>query len=102
MKKATKITATKARNQFFNIVQDAYLSKNSYLIEKNNIPMAYIVPVDTGFIVDEQNTQSKRIKEQLDLLDRTDKLRKGQKLHEDSVKTIRKMRKERMRKYERK
>lgn len=43
--KINKISATKARNNFFGIVQDAYLNGNTFLIDKNGIPMAYIMPV---------------------------------------------------------
>lgn len=43
--KINKISATKARNNFFGIVQDAYLNGNTFLIDKNGIPMAYILPV---------------------------------------------------------
>lgn len=43
--KINKISATKARNNFFGIVQDAYLNGNTFLIDKNGIPMAYILSV---------------------------------------------------------
>jgi len=35
---------TKARNDFFRIVTQSHLKKEVFLIEKNGIPLSYIIP----------------------------------------------------------
>ncbi len=45
MKNIQTINATKARNNFFNLLQKSFLEKQSFLVKKGNIPMVYLVPV---------------------------------------------------------
>jgi prevent-host-death family protein len=40
------MSITKARNNFFKIVRRGYLKKEVVLVEKGEIPVSYIVPVD--------------------------------------------------------
>lgn len=40
------LTATKARNDFFNLLDSVYLDNNMYQIEKSGIPVAIIIKPD--------------------------------------------------------
>lgn len=75
--------ATEARNNFFVILENAFLNNQSYLIKKGNIPMAYISSVNT---VKTGET---------DILDEILELKKKMKKGSDSVELIRQMRNER-------
>lgn len=97
--KKIKISATKARNDFFNLVQDTYLSGNQYLIEKNGIPMAQIIPIQKEVIIDDLSLSEDELRKlkQLALLKDMDDLRSLQNpTKENSVKFIKKTRKDRM------
>ncbi len=94
-KKLKRISATKARNNFFGIVQDAYLTKSPYLIEKDGIPMAYIMPFREDDVF-QDDALTERQKEQLALLDELSEFRKKQKVSsENSTDLIRRLRLER-------
>ena len=84
MKQIQTMGATEARNNFFGILENAFLNNQSYLIKKGNIPMAYISP-PTKIDLDEPN----------DLIERIINLKKGIKKGGDSVALIREMRNER-------
>jgi len=60
--KTIKITATFTRNNFFGLVQDAYLNNSQYLIEKNGIPMAYITSPKNFSTYDEQTEKVEKTK----------------------------------------
>jgi prevent-host-death family protein len=45
MTKTTTISATQARQNFFKLVEKTYLKNQTYIVTKNNIPMAKIVAV---------------------------------------------------------
>ncbi len=45
MENTQRIGATKARNNFFQILQDSFMNKKPFLVEKGKIPMVYIIPV---------------------------------------------------------
>jgi len=77
------INATKARNDFFNLLEKSFLKKRSFLIKKSNIPMAYIVPIN---VVEDQKES------QLALLERVRKLRESMTPTTNSTSLLRKMR----------
>jgi len=83
MKDIQAVNATKARNDFFNLLQRSYLEKQTFLIKKGNIPMVYIVPV---------NAVESQEKKQLVLLNRIKKLRNSIRQSSDSVSLLRKIR----------
>jgi len=83
MKQIQTMGATEARNNFFVILENAFLNNQSYLIKKGNIPMAYISSVNT---VKTGET---------DILDEILELKKKMKKGSDSVELIRQMRNER-------
>lgn len=83
MNKLQRINATQARNNFFNLLRKSYLEKQSFLVEKSNIPMVYIVPATS-----DNNIQ----KNQLAILKKAQKLRNSMKQTPDSVSLLRKMR----------
>jgi len=83
MKQIQTMGATEARNNFFGILENAFLNNQSYLIKKGNIPMAYISSANT-------------IKTgETDILDEILELKKKMKKGSDSVELIRQMRNER-------
>lgn len=77
------ISATKARNNFFNLINNSYLKKQTYLVKKGNIPMVYVVPADS---------QEAQKQDQLALLDKIKKFHKTMPVTPDSVPMIREMR----------
>lgn len=46
MSQIQNISATEARNNFFNVLKESYLEKKRFLIKKGGIPMVYIIPVN--------------------------------------------------------
>lgn len=90
MQNIQRINATKARNNFFNLLKKSYLENKTFLIEKGEIPMVYMVPVD--FSVTKDSLASKQ-DQQLRLLRKINKFRNSMKQTNDSVGLIRQMRK---------
>ena len=45
MENTQRIGATKARNNFFQLLQESFMNKKPFLVEKGKIPMVYIIPV---------------------------------------------------------
>jgi hypothetical protein len=84
MKAVQDINATKARNDFFNLLKKSYLDKKTYLIKKGDIPMAYLIPVT---IADNKNKIKKAI------LNRAKELRDSMQETSDSVDILRSIRK---------
>lgn len=87
MQNIQSISATKARNNFFNLLKKSYLEKKTFLIEKGEIPMVYMMPVD--LVVSEKESKENK---QLELLKEINKFRNKMKQTSDSVRLLRKMR----------
>ncbi len=81
MDQAKVISATTARNDFFNLIKQSYLKGKSFLVEKRDIPMVYIIPVNKV-----------RDKNQPQLLSQINKLRNSMPETSDSVDLLREMR----------
>lgn len=77
------INATKARNNFFSLLEKAFLEKQTYLIKKGKIPLVYMIPVN---IVDDSGQR------ELKLLTQINKLRESMKITSDSVSLLKEMR----------
>lgn len=77
-----KITATEARNNFFNLLKQSFLEKQIYLIEKGEIPMAYLVPVSGVSLGRKLDIKQRSLKE---LLEEINQLRDSMKETSDSV-----------------
>ena len=91
MKQLKRITATKARNDFFNLLKKSFLEKQTFIIEKGEIPMVYLVPVS------EIDFDQKAIFDQkaaIRLLKKLEKFRASMKETSDSVKLLREIRKD--------
>ena len=58
MKQAQRISATQARNNFFNLLNQSFLEKQSFIVEKSKIPMVCIVPVTTELLDSELSNNS--------------------------------------------
>lgn len=89
MKAPRTINATQARNDFFNLLRESFLEKQSFIIEKGKIPMVYIIPASEGNW--EQRLTAGRTKDR-QLLRNLEKLRGAMKKTADSVKLLREMR----------
>lgn len=83
MNKIQTIGATQARNNFFNLLKKSYLEKQTFMIERGDIPMVYIVPA-TIVDIDERD--------QFSVLRKAKKLRDSMPLTADSVSLLRKIR----------
>ncbi len=84
MKAVQDINATKARNDFFNLLKKSYLDKETFLIKKGDIPMAYLIPVT---IADNKDKVKKEV------LKQAKELRKSMQKTSDSVDILRSIRK---------
>lgn len=78
------ITVTKARNNFFNLINESYLEGKTFVVTKGGIPVAYISPPHT-FDRHEKNKD-------LDILNQMNALRSKQKMGTNSVEVIREIR----------
>jgi antitoxin (DNA-binding transcriptional repressor) of toxin-antitoxin stability system len=89
------ISATKARNNFFQLLDQALLENKTFIIKKGSIPVANITPPQKT-----TSTKTNKQKKQLKLLKDIEKFRKTLPFQkESSVKLIHKMREERMNKF---
>lgn len=89
MNNVQRIKATEARNNFFNLLKQSYLEKQTFLIEKGDIPMVYITPIDKLNFKREAESD---IKKNLRLLKEIEKFRNSMKKTSDSVRLLREMR----------
>ena len=83
-KATTVLKATKARNEFFNLIKESYLLRKVYIIEKDGIPMVYISPYNAEFSNDNLTKDS--------LLLEIDKFRNSLTKTSNSVDLIREIR----------
>jgi len=85
-----RINVTKARNNFFNLLKESVLEKQTFLVEKGEIPMVYLVPVSemelNGDFSYGNNTM-------IQLLKRLKRFRSSMRVTSDSVKLLREARK---------
>ncbi len=86
MLQLTRISATRARNDFFNLLKKSFLEKQAFIIEKGQIPMAYLMPVYEEELI--KTGQRSEVK----LLAELEKFRSSMKKTSDSVGLLRKMR----------
>lgn len=84
-----KINATKARNDFFNLLKESVLEKQTFIIEKGEIPMAYLVPVSEMELNQSLNYGNEAMRQ---LLKRLKRFRSSMKVTSDSVKLLREAR----------
>lgn len=84
MEQIERINATKARNRFFELLKKSFLERRSYIVEKGQIPMVYIIP----FTTDGANQ-----KETEAVLAGLKKLRRSMTRTSDSVALLREIRK---------
>lgn len=89
MQNIQRINATKARNDFFNLLKKSYLENKTFLIEKGEIPMVYMIPVDFSVKKDSPTFEQDQ---QLILLKKINKFRNSMKQKGDSVRLIRQIR----------
>lgn len=90
------ISATKARNNFFQLLDQALLENKTFIIKKGSIPVANITPPTKP----NPNLSDKQTKKQLTLLKQIEKLHQSTPFQkESSVEFIRKMRQERTDKF---
>jgi len=84
-----RINATSARNDFFNLLKASVLGKQTYLIEKGEIPMVYLIPVSEIQLNDFLNND----KAEGELLEKLRKFRFSMGATSDSVRLLREARK---------
>ncbi len=82
MKEVKKIQATEARNKFFKIMDQSFLEKQPYVVEKRDIPMVYIMP----YSIEKEQTEN--------VFDKLDKLRASMPKTSDSVQLLKRVRSE--------
>lgn len=90
MDKINVINATKARNNFFSLIQESYLEKKLFLVEKADIPVVYIIPFSEKFPIDSYSQI--KMKEDLETIKEIEKLRKSMPKTSDSVTLLRELR----------
>ncbi len=81
-----RINATKARNNFFQILNESYKENKTFLVEKSDIPVIYIVPATKDLL--EKSKEDR----QLAILKKIRKFRKSLSPTSDSVKLLREIR----------
>ena len=91
MTKVKTISSTNARNNFFALLDASFRDKQGFLIEKNSIPMAYIIPTDKGWL-DKNDLQQEKNKSIAAALAKLDKLRAKLPQSNDSIDILRKQR----------
>lgn len=84
-----RINATRARNEFFNLLKESVLEKQTFIIEKGEIPMVYMVPVSEIGLDRNLNYGSN---DMMQLLKRLKRFRSSMKMTSDSVKLLREAR----------
>ena len=84
-----RISATQARNDFFNLLKKSYLEKIPFLIEKGEIPMVYMIPINHSSMNKKNIFQNKA---QEKLLYKLNKFKNSMKETSDSVILLREMR----------
>ncbi len=92
MMKTMTINATKARNNFFNLLEAAYWEKQQVIIKKNNIPMAKLVPVASKQKASQSQQLSTQAKQNLRLLRKLKKIQQKMPVTANSVGLIKEMR----------
>jgi len=79
MKKMQTISATKARNNFFTLLEESFLQNQPFIIKKSNIPLAYLIPVSK----EDKTEESDRIKELLQITGQWFDLKDHKKVRKD-------------------
>lgn len=90
MNNVQRIKATEARNNFFHLLKKSYLEKQTFLIEKGDIPMVYIVPTSEDIF--KRDSTFQEVKKQLKILKKIEKIHQSMKVTSNSVSLLRKMR----------
>ncbi len=93
MSKIKTISSTEARNNFFTLLDASFRDKQGFLVEKNSIPMAYIIPTDDGW-ADNNDLQAEKDKSIAAALAKLDTLRAKLPQSNDSIDILRKQRSE--------
>ena len=84
------IPITKARNEFFDLIDKSYRDNMTFVIEKSGIPVVRWIPYKEE--ADEKNEMEKRKKEREEWIAQVKKLHRGMKKTTDSVLILRKFR----------